>query len=197
MEIVMKTKERNNVAPASKFTLWLFIVTIILLFGGLTSAYIVSRGIDKEHELWTNFQLPTIFWYNTALILVSSIFLQIGAWAGRKGDFSRMKSSLLLSLVLGIFFLVAQGLAYSLLYNEGIVFGGEFGRTRGNYLYLLSFLHAIHIVAGLIFLGVITARAYKGRYDSGEFTSLENGVTFWHFLGILWIYLFVFFTIIN
>lgn len=195
--MTVKMKDRNNVTPAAKFTLWLFIVTIILLFGGLTSAYIVSRGIDKENQSWQDFELPTVFWYNTLLIVVSSVFLQIGLGAARRGDFARLRTSLLLSMGLGVFFLVAQVLAYSILYRGGIVFGGPDGITRGNYLFLLSTLHGFHIVAGLIFLGVTTARAYNGKYENEGLTSLENAVTFWHFLGILWVYLFVFFILIN
>lgn len=183
--------ERRYVIHPAKFTLWLFIVSIILFFGGLTSAYIVSKGIETDKDMWHYFSLPSVLWYNTAVIIVSSIMLQIGVWGAQKGDFRRARISFTLTFVLGLIFLVGQVVAWTLLDGEGVVWG-EGGSSSGNYLYILTAVHGVHIVAGLIFVGVVFTRLIQKKYSVGNIVGIENCATFWHFLGLLWLYLFIF-----
>lgn len=183
-------KKKYVIHPA-KFSMWLFIVSIILFFGGLTSAYIVSKGIEAEHDTWYTFQLPPILWYNSIVLIVSSVMIQIGIGSARKGDFSRTKIAFLLTLALGLLFLIGQFLAYEALYDDGVVFG-QAGSKAGNYLYVLTFMHGLHILAGLIFLAVVTVRLYRNKYTQDNLVGVENCGVFWHFLDLLWIYLFIF-----
>lgn len=190
--------ERRYVIHPAKFTLWLFIVSIILFFGGLTSAYIVSKGIEMEKDMWHFFELPSVLWLNTAILVVSSAMIQIGLWGARKGDLRRARIGLTMAAVLGLIFLVGQVIAWSMLNEEGVVWGRG-GSNSGNYLYLLTFVHGLHLVAGLIFIGYVFTRMVlqKGslKFPKGgkiSLVALENAVTFWHFLGLLWLYLFIF-----
>ena len=183
--------ERRYVIHPAKFTLWLFIVSIILFFGALTSAYIVSKGIEMDKNMWHFFELPGILWLNTAVLAVASVMLQVGAWGARKGDFRRTKIGFSLTFVLGLIFLVGQVIAWSSLNEEGVVWGSG-GSNSGNYLYVLTAVHGLHIVAGLVFLGIVYGRLLMKKYRPGKIIAIENCVTFWHFLGLLWLYLFIF-----
>jgi cytochrome c oxidase subunit III len=187
----VEANERKYIIHPAKFNLWLFIVSIILLFGALTSAYIVSKGIESDKDMWHYFSMPAVLWLNTAILLVASVMLQIGLWGARKGDFKRAKIGYSLTMLLGLIFLAGQVVAWSVLSEEGVVFGGG-GSNSGNYLYVLTCLHGLHIVAGLIYLAVVYAKLMMNRYRPGNLVSLENAATFWHFLGLLWLYLFIF-----
>jgi cytochrome c oxidase subunit III len=183
--------EKKYIIHPAKFNLWLFIVSIILLFGALTSAYIVSKGIESDKDMWHYFTMPRVLWLNTAILLVASAMLQIGLWGARKGDFKRAKIGYSLTMLLGLIFLAGQVVAWSVLSEEGVVFGGG-GSNSGNYLYVLTCLHGVHILAGLIYLGIVYAKLMRNRYRPGNLIGLENAATFWHFLGLLWFYLFIF-----
>lgn len=183
--------EKRYVIHPAKFSLWLFIVSIILFFGGLTSAYIVSKGIETEKNMWHYFELPSVLWLNTAIMVMSSVMIQIGLWGARKGDFRRARIGMSLASVLGLIFLVGQVIAWTMLNDEGVVWG-KGGSNSGNYLYVLTFVHGMHIVAGLVFVGVVFARIMKNKTGKISVVGIENAVTFWHFLGLLWLYLFIF-----
>jgi cytochrome c oxidase subunit 3 len=183
--------ERKYIIHPAKFNLWLFIVSIILLFGALTSAYIVSKGIESDKDMWHHFTMPKMLWLNTGILLVASVMLQIGLRGARRGDFHRAKIGFSLTMVLGILFLAGQVLAWMGLSEEGVVFGAG-GSSAGNYLYVLTCLHGFHIVAGLAYLGIVYLRLMLNRYRPGNILGIENAATFWHFLGLLWLYLFLF-----
>lgn len=184
-------EERKYVIHPAKFSLWIFIVSIILFFGGLTSAYIVSKGVEADNEMWHYFQLPSMLWYNTLVLIVSSAMLQVGVSGARKGDFNRARIGFLLTFALGILFLVGQVFAWSVLDGEGVVWGAG-GSNSGNYLYILTSVHGLHIVAGLVFVTYVLVRLKQGKYSKGNIVGIENCSTFWHFLGLLWLYLFIF-----
>ncbi|MEM0996351.1 MAG: cytochrome c oxidase subunit 3 [Bacteroidota bacterium] len=197
-EMAAEPNERRYVIHPAKFTLWLFIVSIILFFGGLTSAFIVSKGIEMEKDMWHFFELPNVLWLNTAILVVSSAMIQIGLWGAQKGDLRRARIGLTMASVLGLIFLVGQVIAWQMLDEEGVVWG-KGGSNSGNYMYLLTFVHGLHIVAGLAFIGYVFVKLVLQRgklsFQKGGTISLmafENAVTFWHFLGLLWLYLFIF-----
>lgn len=183
--------ERRYVIHPAKFTLWLFIASVILFFGALTSAYIVSKGIETEKNMWHFFELPNVLWLNTALLVISSVMLQVGLWGARKGDFRRTKIGLSLAFLLGVIFLVGQVIAWVDLDAEGVVWGRG-GSSSGNYLYILTAVHGLHIVAGLVFVGIVYGGLALNKFKPGKIIAIENCVTFWHFLGLLWFYLFIF-----
>jgi len=184
-------EEKKYVIHPQKFTLWIFIVSIILFFGGLTSAYIVSKGIESENDMWHFFQIPNMLWYNTAVIIVSSVMLQVGVWGAKRGDFNRAKTGFGLTFLLGLLFMVGQIFAWSVLDDEGVIWGAG-GSNSGNYLYILTAVHGFHIIAGLIYVGLILFNLSRRKYSPGKIVGIENCATFWHFLGLLWLYLFIF-----
>lgn len=150
----------------------LLIVTVIVLFSTLGSAFMRA---NKTIEI----QLPSLFYINTLILLVSSACLHL-AWVSRSDN--RSKNLLLATLVLGLAFLIGQGFAWSSLYGQGIDIARS-GR-QASYLYLMTGLHAVHIIGGLGFAAYVFF-AYAGKGKS----YLESALFFWHFLGLLWIYL--------
>jgi cytochrome c oxidase subunit 3 len=183
--------EKRYIIHPAKFNLWLFIISVILLFGALTSAYIVSKGIESDKDMWHYFPMPNLLWLTTGILVVASVILQIGVWGAKKGDLRRARIGFLLTMVLGLLFLAGQWIAWLELIKEGVVFGGG-GSNAANYLYLLTFMHGAHIIAGLAYLGLVYWRMATGKIRPGNIVSIENAATFWHFLGLLWLYLFIF-----
>ena len=138
----------------SKFIVWLFIVTIVMLFAALTSAYIVKQSEGN----WTYFDLPGIFWITTLIILLSSITMQMAYRAAGRDEFGSLKAFLVLTLILGSGFLVGQYHSWKQLVDMDVYFVGN---PSGSFLYVLTGLHAIHIISGLVFLLIVLISAFR------------------------------------
>lgn len=171
---------------AKKFGLWLLLVSISMLFAAWTSAYIVRRG---EGE-WAYFQLPNLLWLNTAVIVASSATLLWAVRMARRDELARLKIALGLTTGLGVAFLAGQWMAWGELIRMKVFFTG--GNVSGSFLYVLTGVHGLHIVSGVIFLLVILLRSISFKVHSKRMEALEMCATYWHFLDGLWVYLFVF-----
>lgn len=168
-----------------KFAMWLFIVSVVMVFASLTSAYIV-READGN---WLEFQLPSLFYINTGIILLSSFTMQWAYFSAKKDNINQVKLSLLLTLGLGVAFLVGQYYAWLQLDGMDIYFEGN---PSGSFVYVLSGLHGIHIVSAIVFVLVVFINTAQYKVHSRNMLRLEMCATFWHFLDGLWIYLFLF-----
>jgi cytochrome c oxidase subunit 3 len=196
---------------ARKSLLWLGIISITMLFAALTSAYIVRQGEGK----WAEFHLPTVFIFSTVTIFLSSFPMQWALVAARKGRQAQLRTGLILTAVLGIVFVGLQYAAWSELFGQGIAFAGQIGDIKGDYtyvragsesasdiattgnvagsfLYVITALHVLHLVAGILVLFVVLSRALKGRYTPAAHSGVSLCATYWHFLDGLWVYLFFF-----
>lgn len=181
---ILKDRRAMGMNP-SKFMVWLFIVTIVMLFAALTSAYIVKQSEGN----WLYFDLPRIFWITTAIIMLSSISMQFAYWASGRDDFGKLKAFLIITILLGATFLVGQYYSWKQLVAMDVYFVGN---PSGSFLYVLTGLHAIHILSGLVFLLIVTVSAFRLKIHSKNKIKIEMCTTFWHFLGGLWLYLFLF-----
>ena len=198
MNSVSLNNENKGLVNARMLILVLFIVSIVMVFAGLTSAYIVRRAEGN----WLEFNLPDMFKLSTLVILVSSATLIISQFLLKKGRIGQVRLLIGLSFILGLMFLVFQYQSWVEIYNYelvpgpdgqlfGIVFGGRYANPSGSFLYVLSGLHFVHIIGGLIFVGVVLAMSFRNNVESLK-RWLEMCSIFWHFLGALWIYLYVF-----
>ncbi len=183
---MVSTQQRNKIHP-HKFTLWIAIGSIIMMFAGLTSAYIVKSGQAGWHEVKT----PMLFWYSTALLLTSSITIQAALRSFKHRSMATFRALLLATLVLGLAFVVIQYKGFLWLWDRGVHFEGSSG--AGQFLYIIFGLHALHVLGGLVALVSLFIRQYIGRFRSYNVTPIEIMSTYWHFVDVLWIYLFVFF----
>lgn len=178
--------DRGKIHP-HKFALWVAIGSIVMMFAGLTSAYIVKSGQVGWHEVKT----PAIFWASTVVLLISSITIQAALRSFKQRAMAAFRSLLLVTLVLGITFVALQWIGFNWLWDRGLHFEGSSG--AGQFLYIIFGLHALHVLGGIIALIVLIIRQYVGKTKNYSSTPIEVMSTYWHFVDVLWIYLLVFF----
>lgn len=168
-----------------KFGMWIFMASVMMLFMGLTSAYIVRRAEGN----WRFFELPVLFYYSTAVVLLSSVFLQWAFFAARKDLMKKVQVLVALTSFLGAIFVVLQFYGWQQLVAQGVYLVGN---PSGSFVYIISGLHALHIISAIIFLFIVLNSALRGRIHSKNMAQMEMCTTYWHFLGGLWLYLFLF-----
>ncbi len=179
---------RLKTIKAKKMMLLFSMLSIAMTFAGLTSAYIVSKS---RPDWLKEFELPIAFTISTIVILLSSISIWIAKKNVKKNNVSNTSLWLFITFSLGIAFIVSQFSGFGELISQGYFFTGAQSTITTSFLYVLTVLHLIHLFAGIIVLIVVMINNYKNKYKI-EKLGFELAVTFWHFLGVLWIYLFVF-----
>ena len=168
-----------------KFAMWLFIVSVVMAFAGLTSAYIVRQSEGN----WLQFDLPGIFWITSGIIILSSVCMHWAIRSAKKDLLDQLKVALGATTTLGIVFLIGQWYSWVALVDMDVYFVGN---PAGSFLYILTGLHALHLISGVIFLIIVLISSFKFRIHSKSMAQLQICATYWHFLGGLWLYLFMF-----
>lgn len=192
----IKTKKTNphkaEIKAAGKKTakplLWIGIISIMMLFAGLTSAYVVRA----DNGNWLVFQLPDIAIVSTAIIITSSLTMLMAQLAIKKNNLKLTSLGLFLTLVLGIAFFYTQVEAWKQLTAQGIYFVGKYANASGSFLYFIALIHMLHMSGGLIALGVSLTKSLLKKYSSADYLGIELTAIYWHFLDLLWVYLFLF-----
>lgn len=169
-----------------KFALWLFIVSIVMLFAALTSAYIVKQADGN----WLSFELPSAFILSTVIIAISSLTMHLAYMAAKKDELGKVKTMLLSTVVLGILFLFTQYNSWSQLVDSNVYFVSNY--ASGSFIYVFTGLHGVHLVSGLIFLLITFGSSVRLNVHSKKLLQIEMCMTYWHFLGGLWLYLYIF-----
>jgi cytochrome c oxidase subunit 3 len=172
---------------AKKFIIWLFVVSSTIMFGGWTSYYIVfSAAKGKGHGL----VLPEMFIYSTAILLLSSVTLFLASRAFKAGNVSSQRIFLALTVIAGIIFSVLQVNAWSTMVQTGAFFSNNNGAI--SLIYVVSGFHVLHIFAGVCIILNALYGTYKTSSIEKRGYQMEIASIFWHFIDILWIYLYVF-----
>jgi cytochrome c oxidase subunit III len=179
------SNQRKKIHP-HKFTLWVGLGSIIMMFAGLTSAYIV-KGSQPE---WTTVEMPQLFYYSTAVILISSITIQMALKAFRERNMMNYRRLITVTAILGAAFIVMQLIGFSQLWSQGVDFKGS---GAGQFLYIIFGLHGLHVLGGVVALLIMFIKAFSSRIRNYNPVTIELASTYWHFVDLLWIYLFVFF----
>lgn len=219
----------------AKPLLWISMVTMVMLFASLTSAYVVRQ----QKGDWLQFELPQLFYISTAIIIISSVTMNWTLSSAKQNDFKNIRLASLITLILGVAFVICQFKAWGVLVDQKVFFAGKYSNAAGSFLYALTGLHMAHLIGGILALIVVWVKSLMGKYyiekevieninklkeqirnlksikehttvqkseiekaeedlKELEEKSLENllGIRlcaiFWHFLGCLWIYLFLF-----
>lgn len=183
------SEQRGRIHPY-KFNMWVALGSIVMLFAGFTSAYIVMRGDGG----WQSFALPHIFWFSTLVILASSLTMHLSLKNFRERNMGSYKNLITLTAVLGVVFLVSQTLGFMNLYSKGIKLTWN---VSAGLLFVITGMHMLHVLGGVIALLIIFARAYRKSIRTYSAVPVEIVSTYWHFVDALWIYLFIFFIIIH
>jgi len=183
------SEQKRKIHP-HKFTLWVAIGSILMMFAGLTSAYIVKRS----QASWLMIEIPMMFWYSTATILASSVTVQLALKALKKREMINYKRLLVVTAVLGVLFIVLQIVGFRQFAAQDIRLVGAGSNASYSFLLAISGLHGIHVLGGVVALVVIAIRALNSSTRNYSSVPLEIAATYWHFVDALWIYLFIFFT---
>ena len=185
--IAMKGNTVRSKIHPHKFALWVGCASIVMMFAGLTSAYTVRKAAGN----WLEFELPSVFYVSTVFIILSSIALQIALQSFKRNKEVLYKVSLLGSMVLGFGFLVSQYQGWQALYNMGIAINTN---PSGSFLYVLSGIHAAHLIGGIAVLTVALIHAFGLVFKPTpkRILRLELTATYWHFVDLLWVYLLLF-----
>lgn len=180
--------QKRKIHP-HKFTLWVAIGSILMMFAGLTSAYIVKRS----QASWLMLEIPVIFWYSTAAILASSLTVHLSLKALKAREMMAYRRWLLITAVLGVLFLVLQIVGFKQFGANDIRLIGAGSNASYSFLLAISGLHGLHVLGGVIALVVIAILALRTTTRNYNTIPLEVAATYWHFVDALWIYLFIFF----
>ena len=183
---------KNN--RAKKMMLWFGMISLSMSFLGITSGYIVS----KERPDWLNdFQIPPAFYISLVIIIISSVTFHIAKKSVIAQERKKGLIFLVSTLILGLAFVIYQFKGFSEIISYGYFFTGSESTITTSFIYLVVLLHLAHIVAALISVLVVIYNHYKQRYTPGNTVGIEIAVTFWHFVDVLWLYLFLFFYFIR
>lgn len=188
MDLTQGSIEEKN-RRSKKMMLWFGIVSLIMGFAGWTSAYIVS---SKRDDWISDLELPQAFFISTAIIILSSLTYLLAKLAVGKNNQKQGTIFLLITLVLGISFIVLQFVGFSQMLENGYYFTGPTSSIKMSYVFLIAAVHIVHVFAGLISLLVVLVQQLRAKYKPDNMLGLELGATFWHFLDFLWVYLILF-----
>ncbi|WP_411273056.1 heme-copper oxidase subunit III [Daejeonella sp.] len=173
---------------ARKFLMWLFVISSFMMFAALTSGFIVYTEGNAERGI--KVLLPKAFLYSTIIIFISSITMHLAYLSGKKLDFGKQKLYTVLTILLGIAFFFSQYSAWAVLTASGAYFVNY--NASQSFIYVFTGAHLLHIFAGIIMLAYSLVGKMRSIPQARNIFRLEVTSIFWHFIDILWIYLYVF-----
>ncbi len=181
----IETTQRVRSMHPQKFAMWLFLVSVIMVFISLSSAYIVKKSVGD----WEYISFPPLFKLTTVLILLSSVSMHFAYLSARKNNINNIRIGLLVTAILALAFVIGQYKAWGQLVDAGHYFVGN---PASSFIYVFTGLHVAHLVGALVFLFIVLGKAFKYQVHSKSLVRIEMCTTFWHFLGGLWLYLYLF-----
>lgn len=185
----LRVAKRKSAKPM----LWVSMISMVMFFAGLTSAYVISM----KREDWVTFDLPQAFYTSTVLIVLSSVTLFLSQRLLKQDKLTQSRLLLLATLLLGVAFVYFQYIGFYQLRDSGLYFTGPESTVSTSFIIGITFMHVLHLFAGLVVLLVVIYNHFKKKYSSADTLGFELGAIFWHFVDVLWIYLFFFFYFIR
>ncbi len=184
--------QRKKMHP-HKFTLYLAMGSIAMMFAGFTSAYIVKRNQAQ----WRPFDMPLAFWYSTAVILLSSLTIHLAMKAHQARRMQQYKVFLVVTSFLGLLFAFLQWKGFEYIHTHGFKMIFEGSTPSSSFLGAIAGVHILHIIGGVIVLAVLLVRSFSQKVKTYSSNGIEVASIYWHFVDAIWIYLFLFFNLIN
>ncbi len=187
---------KGKVHP-KKFALWLLLLGILMLFAAFTSAYIVRKGDGN----WFNFRPPIVFLYSTLVVVLSSVSMLFAYKSAKKDNLGNVKIGLGITILLGVVFsylqyqgwVVMNSLDLHFVNNNNEISNNLSGdRISASFLIVIAAVHLVHILAGIIFLLVVLLRTFQFKVHKNSSLLIDMCNTYWHFVGLLWVYLYLF-----
>lgn len=186
-------KNNSHLYSPATFVVWLLIVASVMLFLAFGSAYLVHKGDGMANNAWLEFELPVQFWISAIIVAVSSVFMQLAYKAAKNDDVYRIPALLTITLICGIGFCISQFFGWLNLIDRGLYLSNkEAGEISASFIYVISAVHFLHIIGGLVLLTVGIVRASTLKIHKKNLVFINICKTYWHFLGLLWILLILF-----
>jgi len=182
-------EQKERTAKSYKLILLFAMISMTMMFAGLTSAFVVSKS---RVDWLKDFQLPSAFYVSTIVIIACSVTFHLAKKAIQKDNKSQTTIMLLATLVLGVLFVVSQFVGFGQIIESGYYMTGEGSSITVTFLYIIAFMHLLHLAGGLISLLIIIYNHFKQKYNSTQTLGIELGAMYWHFLDLLWVLLFLF-----
>jgi cytochrome c oxidase subunit 3 len=190
MEMTMKiSEEQVQKSKSAKLILLFAMVSMTMMFAGLTSAFVVSKS---RADWLKDFQIPTAFYFSTAVIIGCSVAFYLAKKAIKKGNRSATSTFLLITFALGIAFVFLQFRGFGQIIESGYYMTGQGSSITTTFLYVIALMHLLHLAGGLISLLIIIYNHFKQKYNPAQTLGIELGAMYWHFLDLLWVLLFLF-----
>jgi cytochrome c oxidase subunit 3 len=188
---IPRQEEQNNRVEPRKFSLWLLIIGMTMLFAAFTSAYIVRQAEGN----WYRFDLSPMFLYSTIVVVMSSVTMIVAYKAAKNDELGQLKVGITLTILLGLAFTYLQWLGWQDMIANNLFFTNPDDGTKvsASFLYVISGVHLLHLLGGIIFLLVMLIKALNLQVHKKNLLSINMCNTYWHFVGILWVYLYLFF----
>lgn len=193
-------KDMDQQFDAAKMGIWVFICTEILMFGGLFVGYILMHGLYPamfaQGAKYCDWRYGAI---NTADLIISSFFMAIAVHFAQTNQRSKSISCMMVTIVCGLIFLVIHGLEYRDVWQLGLLPGHFFHFTGPHYknlsmffgfYFMMTGLHGLHVLVGVCLITWILIRSKRGEFSSEYYTPVEMVGLYWHFVDIIWIFLF-------
>jgi len=185
-------QQRKRIHPY-KFSLWIGMASILMMFAGFTSAYLVKRNDSN----WLQFNLPPVFWYSTFVILLSSLTIYLAGKSFKARNMARYRVLITVTAALGVLFVILQTMGFQYLQNHGIKLIGSGSNPSGSFLGVITGVHMLHVIGGVIVLLIMFIKAFNSSSKNYSSIPIEVASTYWHFVDAIWIYLFIFFNIVS
>ncbi len=189
-DLPIKPSERVRSMHPQKFGMWLFLITVVMIFISLSSAYIVKKGAGN----WQYIELPSLFQLTTGLILLSSASMHFAYRAAKKNNLFNIRLGVTITALLAAGFIFGQMSAWNQMVDNGAFFVGN---PASSFIYVFTGVHIAHLVGGIVFLIIVLVSAFRYQVHSKRLARIEMCATYWHFLGGLWLYLYVFLILNN
>ena len=190
MEMTIKVSEEQiQKSKSAKLILLFAMVSMTMMFAGLASAFVVSKS---RADWLTNFQIPTAFYFSTAVIIGCSVTFYLAKKAIEKGNRSATSAFLLGTFGLGVLFVILQFRGFGQIIESGYYMTGQGSSITTTFLYVIALMHLLHLAGGLISLLIIIYNHFKQKYNPTQTLGIELGAMYWHFLDLLWVLLFLF-----
>lgn len=203
----MSLNEENNIEKeqittlkaqrkkAAKPLMWIGIAGMAMMFAGLTSGYVVSRSALVQDQIWLTFALPTKFYVSTVMAIIASIVFHFSVKSFRQNKIQQGGVLVAVGFLAALGFTLFQVLGWADLYNNGIYFTGPGSNTAGSWVYAITFMHLLHVLAGLVAISITMIKGFAGQYSEENYLGAELNAIYWHFVDVSWIYLFIFLSI--
>ncbi|MFM2387720.1 MAG: hypothetical protein RL660_2477 [Bacteroidota bacterium] len=178
----------NKGVHPQKLMMWIAMASMFMVFAGLTSAFILQKGGAR----WVSLTLPWAFWVSTAVILASSYTMHKAVQMFKQREMPQYKKYITFTLILGLLFVALQLFGFYQLFTAGTKLDGP---SSAGFLYIITGLHGVHVLAAVIALAIVYFVAFRRRTKVYSAVGHEIMATFWHYVDVLWIYLFIFFLV--